>query len=137
MRTKHIFQVFLTIAFVAILPIFSLAQSVVCHIDNPDQFLKKINAQGTKTIEFQISGLAEQKDVDAFVAKASGSEKILNVKVSGSNSNSRKVTVRIDEKGDMNSFRLMLMSASVKTLTTPSKTFEVLRLPVKKTNPFE
>jgi hypothetical protein len=137
MSSKHTFRVFFSLIIFGIAPIFTYAQSSVCHIQNPDKFLKKINTEGTKTIDFEVAGLSEKSDVDKFILSASAADNVLDVKVSSGDNKNRTVTVRFNEMGSMNSFRLMLMRASVQTLTTPSKTFDVLHLPVKKPNPFE
>lgn len=137
MSSQHIFRVFFTLIICNFLPLFTYSQNAVCHIPNQEQFLKKVHASGSKTIEVQISGLSDQKAIDKFIQDASGADHVVSVKIGNSTAEKRDVTVRLDEMGGLNTFRLMLMSASVKTIKTQGKTYEVLRLAVKKENPFE
>jgi len=131
------FRIGVLMVFFIMLPYFTEAQSTVCHIQNTERFLKNIHSPGEKTIDFQLSGLNDNVAVRGFIQKASAAGQIHHVKVARLHKGQRKVTVTIDELGGLNSFRLMLMAASVQTLTTPDKTFDVIHLSVKKYNPFE
>lgn len=111
---------------------------LICKIGDTQKFVEKMSVTGIKTVDFLIIGLTDKASINHFCELVLSEKQILSVKVSNKNKEiARKVVVKIAEKGSMNDFRLMLMAASVKTLITPKKTFDVLHLPVKNPNPFE
>jgi hypothetical protein len=136
MSRKNILPLIFTLFIVFFVPKINYSQTMVCHISDTEQFMKQVNDEGNKTIEFLISGLSDSQ-IDTFIKNSTAVENVLSVKVGDERNGSRKVSVRLNETGGMNTFRLMLMSAAVKTIITPIKTFDVLHLPVKKANPFE
>ena len=136
MSRKNILPLIFTLFIVFFVPKINYSQNMACHISDTEQFLKQVNNEGNKTIEFLISGLSDSQ-IDTFIKNSTAVENVMSVKVGDERNGSRKVSVRLNETGGMNTFRLMLMSAAVKTIITPVKTFDVLHLPVKKANPFE
>jgi hypothetical protein len=114
------------------------ADSKVCKIDNTQQFLTNMQGASQKSVEFYLSGISDKASVKDFVAKASASERVVRVKVGKARRDGSRLTkVEFEPNACMNDFRLMLMAASVSTIVTPAKTFDVQHFPVKKDDPFE
>jgi|WetSurMetagenome_2_1015567.scaffolds.fasta_scaffold150226_2 hypothetical protein len=118
--------------------VHSQNNSLQCRIADTKAFMEKISADGVKKVDFFIIGFKSKSDIKSFISTASIVDRIVKVKVCAkTKAGENSVAISIAENGSVNDFRLMLMATSVSTIVTPEKTYEVLHLQVKNTNPFQ